>query len=74
MGPSVILDSNKPVPRGLVHYRLYFLGHDGRIIRGLDLECEDDATAIATARRQDHGYATELWQSARRIGSFDPKR
>lgn len=51
----------------LTPYRLYFLGGDGRIVRGLDLGCVSDAAAIRTVGFDEHTHAMALWRGAERV-------
>lgn len=45
-----------------MHYRLYILGQDSRIVRGIDLECDSDDDALVMAAEQEHLYGLELWK------------
>jgi hypothetical protein len=56
----------------LQDYRLYFLARTGRIERGRELACEDDAEAIRQAAAYAVGEAVELWQAGRLVKSFPP--
>jgi len=56
----------------LQDYRLYFLARTGRIERGRELACEDDAEAIKQAATYAVGVAMELWQAGRLVKSFPP--
>jgi hypothetical protein len=58
----------------VVHYRLYFLDDQGRIRHPLDLDCTDDRHAIETVAGRCDGRRMELWQSGRKVGSFDGVR
>ena len=51
----------------LMPYRLYFLGADGRIARGLDLKCVDDTAAIQAVGLYADGHAMELWRGVERL-------
>jgi hypothetical protein len=55
-------------------YRLYFLGEDGHIRDAVELDCADDAVAIALAedhrQEREHTYAMVLWQRDRRVRAF----
>ncbi len=55
-------------------YRLYFLNGEGRILRALPLECDDDVAAIQVADKQPHRYGLELWQAARLVRRFNADR
>lgn len=56
----------------MTHYRLYFFDERDHISRAVDIECIDDAEAIASVDDHPHRYAIELWQGARRIHRFEP--
>jgi hypothetical protein len=51
---------------------LYFLARTGRIERGREFTCEDDAEAIREASAYANGEALELWQAGRLVMSFPP--
>lgn len=55
----------------VTHYRLYFFDARDHISRALDIECDDDAEAVARVRDHPHAFAIELWQGARRIDRFE---
>lgn len=52
------------------HYRAYIMGHDGHILRAVELHCKDDEDAKEQARRQVDGHDVELWQLDRKISVF----
>jgi hypothetical protein len=54
----------------MTHYKLYFLDDHGYVRSALDLQCEDDIQAIATAEAQRNAGAMELRQSGRCVRSF----
>lgn len=54
------------------HYRLYFWGDDGHIARGVDLHCENDAAALASAEQHRGFFRLEVWQGARKVGGWEP--
>jgi hypothetical protein len=54
----------------MAEYRAYILAPDGRIMRPVDLECDDDDAAIKTARQLVDGHDVELWQGSRKIETF----
>lgn len=54
-------------------YRVYFLNGQGRIMRAIDLACDNDEQAVAEARRLSSGQAVELWERARLIGRYEPE-
>ena len=56
----------------MLDYRLYFLDEQGHVRRGLDLECRDDAHAIAVVSEHLSDEAMELWQGARKVRVFEP--
>ena len=51
-------------------YRAYIVGPDGRILRRVDLVCEDEDVAKDRAKQLVDGHDVELWQSSRRIAWF----
>ena len=54
----------------MAEYRAYILAPDGRIMRPVDLECDDDDAAIKTAQQLVDGHDVELWQGSRKIETF----
>jgi hypothetical protein len=54
-------------------YKAYFIGHDGRFFKAIDLSCEDDSAAIAATKPLIDGHNLELWQRDRRIARSDGK-
>lgn len=56
------------------HYRLYFLGHEGRFLRAQDIEVESDQEAVQAARELDHAHCIEVWQGARLVAKVDPAK
>jgi hypothetical protein len=54
-------------------YKVYFIGHDGRFFKAINLRCEDDSAAIAATKPLIDGHDLELWQRDRRIARFDGK-
>jgi hypothetical protein len=54
----------------MTHYKLYFLDDHGHVRSALDLQCEDDIQAIATAETKRNAGSMELWQSSRRVRVF----
>jgi hypothetical protein len=49
-------------------YHLYLLGPTQSITKRIDLQCEDDAAALAQSLEQlAPGQDFELWQSVRRL-------
>jgi hypothetical protein len=56
-----------------MHYRIYLLGPDDHITRGLDVHCSSDLEAFAEiARLVGISPAAELWCGARRVGRWTP--
>jgi hypothetical protein len=55
------------------HYRVYFIGQDGRFLKTIDLSCADDGAAIESAKQLIDGNDLELWQRDRRIARFDSR-
>ncbi len=54
----------------MADYRAYILGADGRIMKPIDLECDNDEVAKEAAERLVDGHDVELWQGRRKIGTF----
>jgi hypothetical protein len=54
-------------------YRAYIIGSDGEFQNSVPLECPDDAVARKKARQLINGHHVELWQSTRKIATFDHK-
>ena len=52
------------------HYRAYIMGHDGHILRPVDLFCENDEAAKEQARKLVDGHDVELWQLDHKISVF----
>lgn len=53
----------------MTDYRLYALS-GGRIVRVVELDCDDDDSAIQTASARAHAQPMELWQRGRFIKRF----
>jgi len=56
----------------MADYRLYFLDEQGHVRRALDMECRDDAQAIAVVTEHLSDQAMELWQGSRKVHVFEP--
>jgi hypothetical protein len=56
------------------HYRAYIMGHDGHILRPVDLLCENDEATKEQARQLVDGHDVELWQRDRKISTFLSER
>lgn len=54
-------------------YRAYVLSDDGHIQSFEPIVCDDDDTAIATAKRLVNGQDVELWQGCRMITKLSHK-
>lgn len=53
-------------------YQAYVIGEDGHIVQRIDLTCADDDAARERAKALVDGRAIELWQSDRKIATFEP--
>ncbi len=51
-------------------YRVYLVGSDGRFIKAIDLDCNDDDAAIEAAKQRVDDHDVELWQLDRHIARF----
>lgn len=54
-------------------YRAYLIGSDGHIVHRHDLDCDDDEAAKQEALLLVDGLDVELWDGARKIGTFTHK-
>jgi hypothetical protein len=54
-----------------VYYRAYTIGPDGHFVDFLNIEAEDDRSAIEVARNCLRGRDVEVWQQAREVGRLD---
>jgi hypothetical protein len=54
----------------MAEYRAYILTSDGRIMKPVDLECDDDDVAKQAAKQLVDGHDVELWQGTRKIATF----
>jgi hypothetical protein len=59
---------------GVVDYRAYFAGSDGRFVRFVGLSCSDDAEAIEQSRRLIEEQDIELRSGERFIGRLLKKQ
>jgi hypothetical protein len=54
----------------MAHYRAYLLGRDHRILEAVDLDCANDAAAIASPKQLHDVHHVEVWQGKRLLGKF----
>lgn len=54
-------------------YYAYFIGDDGHIMHRIDILCDTDEEALRHAAALVDGHDIELWQQARRLGTFPKK-
>ena len=54
----------------MAEYRAYILASNGRIMKPVDLECDDDEAANEAAKQLIDGHDVELWQGSRKIATF----
>jgi len=54
-------------------YRLYLLDERRHVRRRLDLDCRDDAHALAVISEHLPDEAMELWEGARMVRAFEPQ-
>jgi hypothetical protein len=52
----------------VVQYRLYLLNTKSKIIDAVNVECNTDEQAFATAWDLDYGGKIEIWQGKRKVG------
>ncbi|MCK1467837.1 hypothetical protein [Bradyrhizobium sp. CW10] len=53
-------------------YQAYVIGQDGHIQQRIDLACADDDAANERAEALVDDHPIELWQSDRKIATFEP--
>lgn len=64
-----------PVQAGsMAEYRAYFVGNDDHFRNVRVLDCPDDDTAIAEAKKLLNGVDIELWQLGRKVARLDHKK
>lgn len=54
----------------MAEYRAYILVPDWRIMKPVDLECDDDEAANKGAKQLVDGCDVELWRGRRKIATF----
>jgi hypothetical protein len=54
-------------------YRAYEVGRDGRIVRRIDLICEDETDARLKARQLLKELPVELWEGRRLLDRLEPR-
>jgi hypothetical protein len=55
----------------MISYRAYLIGRNGHIQGYEPLTCQDDAAAIAAARRLIGTHGVEVWQDARKVVTLE---
>jgi hypothetical protein len=55
-------------------YYAYLIGVDGRISKRVTIVCDDDEEAKHLTKQMVDGHSIELWQEARMIATFEPKK
>ena len=58
----------------MAEYRAYILAPDERIMKAVELECDDDEAAKEAAQKLADGHDVELWQGRRKIETFKNRR
>lgn len=53
-------------------YRVFIIGHDGRVVGRHDLFCLDDEAAKAEAAKLLDDHVMELWHRDQKIAEFNP--
>jgi hypothetical protein len=48
-------------------YRAYYVGTDGQFKGSRELDCDNDSTAIASAKKLLDGHDIEIWNGLRKI-------
>ena len=54
-------------------YRIYVLDHRGRIRSRVDLDCQEDAEAVAVVAGHQNDHGLELWDGRRQVGVYPAK-
>jgi hypothetical protein len=55
-------------------YYAYIIGDDGHVRDRIVIQGADDEEAKRLAKQLVDGHAVELWQEARKVETFPPKR
>jgi hypothetical protein len=55
-------------------YYAYIIGDDGHVHNSIEVLCGNDDEAKRYVEQLVDGHAIELWQEARRIATFQPKK
>jgi hypothetical protein len=56
------------------NFRFFTFDSMGRIDRGLERECQDDAEALSFAKQQTDAATVEVWREQRLIAKLNPRR
>lgn len=66
----------QPFHSGMVmkRFRFFLLDSMGRIDRGLERDCLNDAEALDFARQQTDAASVEVWQAQRLVARVQPRR
>jgi hypothetical protein len=51
----------------MTYYRAYIVGEDGHFIEAVNLDCADDAAAVASAKQLVNSRDVEVWQQGRMV-------
>ncbi len=54
-----------------MNYQLYLISADGELRKRVELDCRDDAHAIAAVEESISDQAMELWQGERLVKRFE---
>ncbi len=54
-----------------MNYQLYLISADGELRKRVELDCRDDAHAIAAVEESISDQAMELWQGDRLVKRFE---
>jgi hypothetical protein len=57
----------------MTYYRAYIVGRDGHFEKSIDLDCDNDAAAIESAKQLVDGHDVELWQQDRKIATLEAR-
>ena len=58
----------------MTHFRFFTFDSMGRIDRGIERDCHNDAEALRFANQQTDAVSVEVWQDRRMIAKLQPPR
>jgi hypothetical protein len=58
----------------VTHYRLFFQGPNGHLLRAQDVYVDTDEEAFERAREYNYAHPIEVWRCGRRAAMIRPER